>query len=62
MRTLAYSLQQIHLEHHAGDPPGDPPRLNTPISIGGRQICNLHFEDEVNLMGGSENELQYLTT
>ena len=33
----------------------------TTISIGGRPICNLHFADDINLMVGSNSELQELT-
>ena len=36
--------------------------FNTTVSIGGRPICNLRFADDVDLMGGSESELQGLTT
>ncbi len=32
------------------------------ISIGGRPLCNLRFADNIDLMGGSEAELQDLTT
>ena len=32
------------------------------ISISGRQICNLRLADDINLMGGSNAELQYLTS
>ena len=42
----------IPREHHAGDP----------SSIGGRPICDLHFVDDIGLMGDSENELQDFTT
>ena len=34
---------------------------HTSISIGGRPICNLLFADDIDLMGGSSSELQYLT-
>ena len=33
----------------------------TTISIGGRPICNLHFADDIDLMVGSNSELQELT-
>jgi len=33
----------------------------TSISIGGRPVCNLRFADDIDLMGGSNNELQDLT-
>uniref|UniRef100_A0A3B1JXQ2 ribonuclease H n=1 Tax=Astyanax mexicanus TaxID=7994 RepID=A0A3B1JXQ2_ASTMX len=33
----------------------------TSISIGGRPVCNLHFADDIDLMGGSNQELQSLT-
>ena len=33
----------------------------TTISISGRPICNLHFTDDINLMVGSNSELQELT-
>ena len=35
--------------------------FNTSIPIGGRPICNLHLEDDIDLMGGSEGELQDIT-
>ena len=31
------------------------------ISIGGRRICNLRFEDDIDLLAGSNTELQDLT-
>ena len=34
---------------------------HTSISIGGRPICNLRFADDIDLMGGSNKELQNLT-
>lgn len=34
---------------------------HTSISIGGRPICNLRFADDIDLMGGSNQELQDLT-
>jgi hypothetical protein len=34
---------------------------NTTVSIGGRPICNLRFADDIDLMGGSNFELQELT-
>ena len=34
---------------------------HTSISIGGRPICNLRFADDIDLMGGSNTELQDLT-
>ena len=34
---------------------------NTPISISGRPICNLRFADDIDLMGGTNGELQDLT-
>ena len=37
-------------------------KFNTTISVGGRPICNLSFADDINLMEGSENELQDLAT
>ncbi|KAI8487879.1 hypothetical protein Bbelb_343270 [Branchiostoma belcheri] len=33
----------------------------TSISIGGRRICNLRFADDIDLLGGSNAELQELT-
>ena len=33
----------------------------TTISIGGRPVCNLRFADDIDLMAGSNNELQDLT-
>lgn len=33
----------------------------TSISIGGRPLCNLRFADDIDLMAGSNNELQDLT-
>ena len=35
---------------------------HTSISIGGRPICNLQFADDNYLMGGSNGELQDLTS
>ena len=35
---------------------------STTISIGGRQICNLRFADDIDLMGKTEKELQELTS
>ena len=34
---------------------------HTSISIGGRPICNLRFADDIDLMDGSNGELQDLT-
>ena len=34
---------------------------HTSISIGGRPLCDLRFADDIDLMGGSSNELQDLT-
>jgi hypothetical protein len=34
---------------------------HTTISIGGRPVCNLRFADDIDLMGGSNDELQDLT-
>ena len=34
---------------------------HTSISIGGRPLCNLRFADDIDLMAGSNNELQDLT-
>ena len=34
---------------------------HTTISINGRPLCNLRFADDIDLMGGSEDELQHLT-
>uniref|UniRef100_A0A3Q0RSH2 Reverse transcriptase domain-containing protein n=1 Tax=Amphilophus citrinellus TaxID=61819 RepID=A0A3Q0RSH2_AMPCI len=34
---------------------------HTSISIGGRPLCNLRFADDIDLMGGSNQELQMLT-
>ena len=31
---------------------------HTPISIGGRPVCNLPFADDIDLKGGSNGELQ----
>jgi len=33
----------------------------TTISIGGRKVCNLRFADDIDLMAGSNQELQELT-
>ena len=33
----------------------------TTVSIGGRPLCNLRFADDIDLMGGSNAELQDLT-
>jgi len=35
---------------------------DTSISTGGWPLCNLRFADVIDLMGGSEAELQDLTT
>ena len=43
-------MQDTLLDHH------------TSISIGGRPLCNLRFADDIDLMAGSNNELQVLTT
>ena len=42
-------IQQTLHDHH------------TSISIGRRPICNLQFADDIDLMGGSNGELQDLT-
>ncbi|KAI8486085.1 hypothetical protein Bbelb_361850 [Branchiostoma belcheri] len=42
-------MQEALYDHH------------TSISIGGRRICNLRFADDINLLGGSNAELQSLT-
>ena len=34
---------------------------HTSISVGGRRICNLRFADDIDLLGGSNAELQALT-
>ena len=34
---------------------------HTSISIGGRSLCNLRFADDIDLMGGSNEELKDLT-
>ena len=34
---------------------------HTSITVGGRSICNLRFAGDINLMGGSNSELQHLT-
>ena len=31
------------------------------VSIGGRPLCNLRFTDDIDLLGGSEEELQQFT-
>ena len=33
----------------------------SPVSIGGRRPCNVRFADDIDLLGGSEEELQRLT-
>ena len=38
-----------------------PQNHQTTISINGRPLCNLRFADDIDLMGGSEDELQHLT-
>jgi len=38
------------------------PFFHTSKYIGERPICNLRFVEDINLMGGSENELQDLST
>ena len=35
--------------------------FHTTISVGGRPICNLRFADDIDLLGGSNEELQELT-
>ena len=42
-------MQETICDHH------------TSISIGGRPTCNLQFADDIDLMGGSNGELQDLT-
>ncbi|KAI8497134.1 hypothetical protein Bbelb_250830 [Branchiostoma belcheri] len=42
-------MQEALYDHH------------TSISIGGRRICNLRFADDIDLLGGSNAELQSLT-
>ena len=42
-------MQEILHDHHIS------------ISIGGRSICNLRFADDIDLMSGSNGELQDLT-
>ena len=32
------------------------------VTIGGKQLCNLRFADDIDLMGGSAKELDELTT
>ena len=34
---------------------------HTLISFGGKPVCNLRFVDDIDLMGGSNGELQDLT-
>ena len=36
--------------------------LDSTVSIGGRQLCNLRFADDIDLIGRHEEELQDLTT
>ena len=45
---LEIIMQEILQDHH------------TSISIGGRPLCNLQFADDIDLMEGSNNELQDL--
>ena len=42
-------MQETRHDHH------------TPISIGGRPICNLQFADDIDLMSSSSGEFQDLT-
>ena len=42
-------MQEIYHNHY------------TSISIGGRPVCNRRFADDIDLMGGSNGELQDLT-
>ena len=44
-------IMQITLQDHVST-----------ICISGRQICNLRLADDINLIGGSNAELQYLTS
>ena len=56
MLTLTHPVQLVIREDHAGN----TPYHQTSISIGGRPMCNLRFADDIDLMGGSNGELQDL--
>lgn len=56
---LSPVLFNVYLENIMQDAVSD---FNAPISIGGRPLCNLCFTDDIDLMGGSEAELQDVTT
>ena len=56
MLTLTHSVQLVRKEDHAETLHDH----HTPTSIGRRPICNLRFEYDIDLMGGSSGELQDL--
>ena len=57
-RPLSSVLFNIFIENTMQESLQD---FNTSISIGGSPVCILRFANDINLMGGSENELQDLT-
>ena len=56
---LSPTLFNIFLEQIMTDTLHD---FTTTISIGGRPVCNLRFADDIDLLGGSNRELQELTS
>ena len=57
MYTVTCPIQHLPREYHAGHPTGPPCfHLN-----GGRHICNLRFADDIDLLGGINQELQDFT-
>ena len=57
MLFLTHPVQLVRKEDHAETLHDH----HTPTSIGRRPICNLRFEYDIDLMGGSSGELQDLT-
>ena len=55
LSTVLFSLFQEEITHETLQD------YHTSISIGGRPLCNLQFADNIDIMGGSCNELQDLT-
>ena len=51
--SLSGSIQSVLREHHEKD----ITQLQSPVSIGGRTISNLRFADDLDLIGGSNNDL-----
>lgn len=55
---LSPILFNLYLERIMSDALQDH---HTSISIGGRRVCNLRFADDIDLLAGSNEELQHLT-